>query len=34
MMGKTTQESLMEARERHLAEARKMTLFSNTFMSV
>ena len=24
----------MEVRERHLAEARKMTLFSNTFMSV
>lgn len=34
MMGKTIQESLMEARERHLAEAREMTLFSNTFMSV
>ena len=33
-MGKTTQESLIEARERHLAEAREMTLFSNTFMSV
>lgn len=33
-MGNTTQESLLERHERHLAEARKMTMFSNTFMSV
>ena len=30
----SSSESLLEARERHWAEAKKMTLFSNAFMTV